>query len=156
MKILIACYSYTGNTLKVARHLQKELDAELTEIETVKDKWYLFKIWDALRGNIVPIKPCITDLSNYDAVIICSPVWAGRTPAAVNEYLSLIKHAKDKSFAVLVTAGGNRKENATVYIREYLTKEGMNFLGQIRILADEVKKKSYQDKLDLFSKKFKM
>lgn len=154
MNILIAVNSYTGNTFKVARHLQKEFDADLTEIEPVKDKWYLLKIWDSLRGNQVPIKPCINDLSNYDSLIICSPVWAGRTPAAVNEYLSMVKHAKDKSFGVLVTAGGDRKDKATVYIREYLTEEGMNFLGQIKILQDDVKKEIYREKLDIFIKKF--
>ena len=109
-----------------------------------------------MRGNQVPIKPCINDISNYDCLIICSPVWAGRTPAAINEYLSMVKHAKDKNFGVLVTAGGDRKEKASVYIREYLTEEGMNFLGQIKILADDVKNESYQQKIDLFSKKFQV
>ncbi len=67
----------------------------------------------------------------------------------------MVKHAKDKSFAVLVSSGGDRKENTTLYIREYLTEEGMNFLGQIKILSDEVKNNRYQEKLDIFSKKFK-
>jgi multimeric flavodoxin WrbA len=156
MKILIAVYSYSEKTLKVSNDLQKILKADLTRIETLKDKWYLLKIWDSLRGNQVPIKPCINDVSNYDCLIICSPVWALKTPAAINEYLSMIKHAKDKSFAVLVTAGGDKKENTTVYIREYHTEEGMNFLGQIKILSDEVKKETYKEKLDLFSKKFQI
>lgn len=155
MKILIVTYSYSGNTLKVAEDLQKILKADLTEIKTVKDRWYLLKIWDSLHGNQIPIKPCKNDLSNYDCLILCSPVWAGKTPAAVNEYLSMVKHAKDKSFGVLVTAGGNRKENTTVYIREYLIGEGMNFLGQIKILSDEIDKDTYHEKLDLFSRKFK-
>ncbi len=155
MKILIAVYSYSGNTLKLAKDLEKIFKADLTQIKTLKDKWYLLKIWDSIRGNQVPIKPCINDISNYDCLIICSPVWAGRTPAAINEYLSMVKHAKDKSFAVLVSSGGDRKENTTLYIREYLTEEGMNFLGQIKILSDEVKNNRYQEKLDIFSKKFK-
>lgn len=156
MKILIAAYSHTGNTLKVVKDLQEILKADLTRIETLKDRWYLLKIWDSLRGNQTPIKPCNNDLSTYDCLIICSPVWAGRTPAAVIEYLSMVKHAKNKGFGVLVTAGGDRKENTTVYIREYLTEEGMNFQGQIKILSDEVKKSSYREKLDIFSKKFQV
>lgn len=154
MKILIACFSYSGNTLKVALDLQKTLNAEFTRIETVKDKWYLLKVWDSLRGNLVPIKPCTTDLKNYDVLIIGSPVWAGRTPAAVNEYLSLLKNAKDKKFAVLITAGGKRNHKTAAYIREYLTQQDMNFLGQIMVLADEVKNESFKEKIELFSKKF--
>ena len=156
MRILIACFSYSGNTLKVAYALQKVLSAEFTQIEPVEDKWFLFKVWNSLRGNLVPIKPCITDLKDYDALIICSPVWAGRTPAAVNEYLSLLKNARDKKFGVLITAGGKRNQKTAVYIREYLTQQDMNFLGQTRILADEVKNESFNEKIELFSKKFQI
>ncbi|MCE5214658.1 MAG: flavodoxin [Methanobacterium sp.] len=154
MKILIACYSYSGNTLKVVEELKKLLNADLTEIKTVKDRWYLFKVWDSIRGNQVPIKSCINDLRNYDTLIVCCPIWAGRTPAAINEYLSLIKNAKDSNFAVLVTAGSDKKQKATIYIREYLSGQGMNFLGQILILAEDVKKDNFQDKLDIFMKRF--
>ena len=154
MKILIAVNSSSGNTLKVAAYLQKILSADITKIEPLKDKWLLLKVWDSLRGNQIPIKPCNNDLSSYDCLIVCSPVWAGRTPAVVNEYLSIVKHARDKRFGVLVTAGGDGKENATVYIREYLTEEGMNFLGQIKILSSEVKNETYMEKLEFFSKKF--
>jgi menaquinone-dependent protoporphyrinogen IX oxidase len=154
MKILIACYSYTGNTLKVGEDLKKELEADLTLIETFKDKWYLFKVWDSLRGNQVSIKPCITDLRNYDSLVVCCPVWAGRTPAAINEYLSMVKNAKDKNFAVLITAGSGKHQKATIYIREYLSQQGMNFMGQIKILADEVKNEKYKENIDLFIGKF--
>jgi flavodoxin len=154
MKILIACYSHSGNTLKVAQKLKNDLKADLTEIKTVKDRWYLFKVWDSLRGNQVPIEQCTSDLRNYDTLIVCCPVWAGRTPAAVNEYLSLLKNAKDNNFAVLVTAGSGKNQKATIYIREYLSGQGMKFLGQILILAEDVKKDNFMDKLDIFLKRF--
>ena len=154
MKILIACYSYSGNTLKVAQKLKNDLKADLTEIKTIKDRWYLLKVWDSLRGNQVPIKQCITDLRNYDTLIVCCPVWAGRTPTAVNEYLSLLKNAKDNNFAVLVTAGSDKNQKATIYIREYISEQGMKFMGQILILAEDVKKDDFSDKLDIFIKRF--
>jgi menaquinone-dependent protoporphyrinogen IX oxidase len=110
LKTLIACYSYSGNTLKVAKKLQKKINADLTEIKTENDKWYLFKIWDSFRSNTVPIKHCTTDLMNYDGLILCCPVWVGRTPAAINQYLSEIKNVKDKQFGVFVTSGGNRSK----------------------------------------------
>ncbi|WP_052374396.1 flavodoxin [Methanobacterium sp. SMA-27] len=100
MKTLIACYSYSGHPLKVAKKLQKKINADLTEIKTENDKWYLFKIWDSFRANKVPIKNCTTDLMNYDGLILCCPVWAGRTPAAINQYLYELKNVKDKQFAV--------------------------------------------------------
>lgn len=43
MKSLIACYSHSGKTLTVAEKLQKEINADFTRIEPVKDRWYLIK-----------------------------------------------------------------------------------------------------------------
>lgn len=155
MKILIACYASTGKTFKISKDLEKKLDADLTKIEPVKDKHHIFQVWDALGGKQVPIKPCINDLSNYDALIVCSSVQAGKTPAAVNEYLSIVKHAKDKNFAVIISIKGDKNQKAALYIREYLSEEGMNFLGQMIVLENDVKKVNYKDNLDFFSRKFK-
>lgn len=43
MKTLIACYSYSGNTLTVAQKLQELINADLTRIEPEKDRWYVIK-----------------------------------------------------------------------------------------------------------------
>lgn len=154
MKTLIACYSYSGHTLKVAKALKKAINADITQIESVKDKWYLFKLLDAIRGKKVPIKPCQTDLMSYHGFVLCCPVWAGRTPAAINQYLEEIKNVKGKQFGVFVTSGGKRPQKATIQMREYLDREGMQFIGQMRILTDDVEKENYGEMFDFFTKKF--
>ena len=154
MKTLIACYSYSGHTLKVANALKEEINADLTVLETKSDKWYLFKVWDSLRENKVLIKPCKTDLMDYDSLVLCCPVWAGKVPAAINQYLSELKNLKGKQFGVFVTSKGDRSQKATIQIREYLDNQGMHFLGQMRILSKDVEKDKYGEIFDLFSKKF--
>jgi flavodoxin len=154
LKTLIACYSYSGHTLKVAKALKKAINADITQIESVKDKWYLFKLLDAIRGKKVPIKPCQTDLMSYHGFVLCCPVWAGRTPAAINQYLEEIKNVKGKQFGVFVTSGGKRPQKATIQMREYLDREGMQFIGQMRILTDDVEKENYGEMFDFFTKKF--
>ncbi len=154
MKTLIACYSYSGHTLKVAEALKKKVNADLTQIKTENDNWYPFKLWGALRGKKAPIKDCKTDLMQYDSLILCCPVWAGRTPPAINQYLDDLKNLKDKKFAVFVTSGGSGKEKATIKMREFLDFQGMQFLGQMRILTKDVEKENYGDIFDLFAKKF--
>jgi len=154
MKTLIACYSYSSHTLKVAQALKKEINADLTQIKTENDNWYPFKLWGAFRQNKVAIKDCKTDLMQYDALILCCPVWAGRTPPAINQYLNELKNLKDKKFAVFVTSGGTGKEKATLTMREYLDIQGMQFLGQMRILTKDVEKENYGEIFELFSKKF--
>ena len=154
MKTLIACYSYSGHTLKVAEALKKAINADITKIESVKDKWYLFKLLDAIRGKKVPIRPCQTDLMKYQGLVLCCPVWGGKTPAAINQYLVEVKNVKGKQFGVFVTSGGNRPQKATIQMREYLDREGMQFLGQMRILTDDVEKGDYGEIFDFFTKKF--
>ncbi len=154
MKTLIACYSYSGNTLKVAKKLQKKINADLTEIKTENDKWYLFKIWDSFRANTVPIKHCTTDLMNYDGLILCCPVWAGRIPAAINQYLSELKNVKDKQFGVFVTSGGNRSQKATIQMREDLDAQGMRFVGQMRLITKDISNGKCGEIFNIFSMKF--
>lgn len=155
MKVLIACYSDSGNTLKVAEMLQENLKADLTKIEALKNKLYLLKIWDSLRNNQVPIKPCITNLRDYDALLICCPAWAGTTPPAINKYLFEVKNIKDKFFGVLVTSKSNRAGKASRKIREFLSAEGMIFMGQIKVLNKYIKNNSYPEILELFTLKFR-
>ena len=154
MKTLIACYSYSGHTLKIAEELKKDINGDLTLIKTEKDKWYLFKAWDSLRENKVPIKPCETDLMEYDSLVVCCPVWAGKVPAAINQYLSELKNLKGKQFGVFVTSGGDGSQKATMQMREYLDDHGMHFLGQMRILTKDVENEKYGEIFDLFAKKF--
>ncbi len=154
MKTLIACYSYSGHTLKVAEAIKNNINADLTRIETLNDKWYIFKAWDSLRENRVPIKPCKTDLIDYDSLILCCPVWAGRAPAAINQYLSELKNLKGKQFGVFVTSGGNKSQKATIQMREYLDGQGMRFLGQMKILRKNVENENYGEIFDIFTKKF--
>ncbi len=151
---MIACYSYSGHTLKVAKKLQKEINADLTKIESEKDRWYLLKALDSIRNKKVPIKPCKTDLMQYDRLILCCPVWAGKTPAAINQYLSELKNIKGKEFGVFVTSSGNRSQKATIHMREYLDSQGMKFMGQMRLLAKDVENDNYGEIFNLFSKKF--
>jgi flavodoxin len=154
LKTLIACYSYSGHTFKVAEALKKVINADITRVESLKDKWYVFKLLDALRENKVPIKQCQTDLMSYQGLVLCCPVWAGKTPAAINQYLAEIKNVKNKKFGVFVTSGGNKSQKATIQMREYLDKEGMQFIGQMRILTKDVEKENYGETFDFFAKKF--
>lgn len=65
MKTLIACYSFTGNTLKVAESLKAATSADLTRIEAQKDASYLMKCVNAMLKRRAPIKLCKTDLAGF-------------------------------------------------------------------------------------------
>lgn len=91
----------------------------------------------------------------YDSLILCCPVWAGRTPPAINQYLSDLKNVKDKYFGIFITSSGNRSQKATVQMRENLDLQGMKFLGQMRLIAKDVDKENYGEIFNIFADKFK-
>jgi len=150
LKALVACYSFTGNTLKVAHELQEQLGADFTRIEPVKDKWYLFKAIDAFREKKWPIKPCISDITDYDLLVVCSPVWSGRTPPGVNQYMDELQNVEGKKFAVLVTMGGNPGQLAPTQIKNSLTDKEMEFVTEIGIKQESVQSGEYVAMLDDF------
>jgi flavodoxin len=154
LKVLIACYSYSGNTLKVAEELKESLGANLTKIEPLKDRFYLLKGWGALREQRAEIKPCITDMNDYDALVVCCPIWAGKSPAGLNQYLDELQNVEGKKLGAFVTMGGNGNQKATMQIREALSERGMEFLGQMKIASKDLKSGTYTEMVETFAKKF--
>ena len=137
MKTLIACYSFTGNTLKAAESLKKATGADLVRIEPVKDTNYLMKCVNALLKRRTPIKPCTTDLRGYDAVVICTPVWASSAPPGVNQYMDELKNADGKKFAVLVSYGGSGDKSVVSQVRAALESKKMTFIDALAIRSSE-------------------
>lgn len=142
MKTLIACYSRTGNTLKVAESLKQKLGADFTRIEPVKSTRGIFgwisEAMNARSDKRIPIKPCITDVKDYDAIVFCCPIFAGTAPAAMNEYLGQLKNHAGKKYAVAVTAGDAGKQKASIKIRDFMDKENGQFLGMLRVTRKDL------------------
>lgn len=93
MKTLILFYSYGGNTRKIAEMIQQEIGGDLFEIETVKP--YVGSYNDVINqgqkeiecGFMPEIKPLTVNLSEYDHVIIGSPVWWYTFAPAIKTFL---------------------------------------------------------------------
>jgi flavodoxin len=154
MKTLIACYSYTGNTLLIAQRINEHIDADLTRIQPVKDRWYMIKAIHAFLEKKWPIEECITDLSEYDCLLVCCPIWAGRAPPGLNQYLSELENVKWKKLAILVTMGGNGNEIATSQIKTALEVRGMEFLEKLKITGNDQKSGDWVAKVEEFRQYF--
>jgi len=81
MKCIIIFYSYGGNTKRAAEFIANELKADIVEITTVKP---YTGSYDSVvdqgkrevdRGYMPQIKPVDVDMSQYDTVILGTPVW---------------------------------------------------------------------------------
>jgi hypothetical protein len=90
MRTLVAYYSNTGNTRKVAEALARELQAELGEITCPRYlKWYgpLAMAWDIFTRNIPQIDGPAASAS-YDLVVVGGPVWAAQPAPPVLRFLN--------------------------------------------------------------------
>jgi len=93
MKILVAYYSRTGNTEKVAKALAAELgtEAALEKITEARNRDGLFGFlgagMDATFQRSTPIEPPRTDLAAYDLVVVGTPVWNAHMSTPVLAYL---------------------------------------------------------------------
>ena len=110
MKTLIVYYSRTNVTKDLCLKVQSKLNCDIEEITETKNRDgalnYLKSCLDAIRGTKTDIKPTKNDPSNYDLVIIASPVWAGTMANPVLTYLNQ-NNSKFPKIALVSTCGGD-------------------------------------------------
>ncbi len=93
MKKLIVFYSLTGNTRALAKKLALKLKADVLEIKTIKtypdDYDVLLGLGqrEIASGYIPQLKPYRIDYSQYDAVLIGTPVWWSSFAPAVKSFM---------------------------------------------------------------------
>ena len=108
MKPLVAYYSRTGNTRKVAEKIAQKLNADIDEIVDHKKRekaiGWIFAGRDATLKKHTDIS-FQKDPTAYDFVIIGTPVWAFSLTPAVRTYLS---KNKIKNVAFFCTHGGRK------------------------------------------------
>ena len=107
MKTLVAFYSRSGNTKRVANKISKILKADTDEIIDLKDRsgiiGWLIGGKDASTNKSTEIKNKLNP-EKYGLVVIGTPIWAWTAAPAVKVYLK--KYALRKKVAFFCTCGG--------------------------------------------------
>ena len=92
-KILVAYFSHSGNTKKIAEEIQSKTGGELFEIKTVNaysDDYdtVLDEAKKEFNDNARPeLSDSVKDMAQYQTVIIGYPIWWGDMPMAVYSFL---------------------------------------------------------------------
>jgi flavodoxin len=152
MKTLVAYYTWQGHTGKVAQHLAGQIGADLVQIEPAKESGMFTKAISAVFGLASPIKPCKTDLTGVDFLVIASPVWAHKVPPYVNRYISLLASTSGKPFSLLAEMKGSGADAAIAHMRKRLEAKGMRFVSSAFTLEAEVDSGSFVPKIGEFAK----
>ncbi|HSO26040.1 MAG TPA: flavodoxin [Methanobacteriaceae archaeon] len=150
MKALVVYYSRSGNTREVAQSIAQEMSCDIEEIHDTQKRsgiiGWIKSGYQANRGKLTTLKPLEKDPSEYDLVIIGTPIWAGYPSVPVKTYL-LENKDKIKDVAFFATYGGSGFPKTVKTMKEILGKDPVQTLG---IKADEIKNKTCDCKIDPF------
>ena len=111
-KILIAYYSWSNKTKQVAKKLAQALDAELLEL-TVKNNVFSTDMYKTseiaktqIKTNDFPeLVTKIPDISQYETILVGSPVWNGAPATPLHSFLAQIANFKGKIATFYTDAG---------------------------------------------------
>ena len=93
-KILVAYFSYSGNTREIANQIHKRVGGDIFEIQVVKlyPDDYNAVVKQARQelnsGHKPALKTKIENIKSYDLVFIGYPNWCSTVPAPVRVFLS--------------------------------------------------------------------
>ena len=127
MKILIVCYSMSGNVANVCSEIAGGCGADVLRVEPEKaypDKGMKKFLWggkSALMGEKPQLKPYEADLQSYDAVVIGYPVWASTYPPPIASFIAKHKEElKDKQIGAVACFAGSGGEKSLNKLKEAL------------------------------------
>ena len=155
MKRLVIYYSLSGNTRSAAEKIAENLGADLIQIDFVKPlpKGTAGQMFEGGKQATFGMKPEIkgmpTDVSQYDEIIIGTPIWAGKAASPFNTVFTN-KDVCEKVVAVFTFSGGGDNDKCI----EALSKKLSNLKADVA-LADRsnAAAENNTSKLDEFAEK---
>jgi flavodoxin len=156
MRSLVVYYSRTGTTKKAAETIAEALHSDIEEVIDQKDRrgiWGWFMAGrDATLKKLVNIGPNKHEPSNYDLVVIGTPVWAWNVTPAVRAYIAA-NSARFKKVAFFLTMGGasgntfktmedlcGKKPSAVLALKEKEVKKDKH-IQKLKKFTDEIRGK---------------
>ena len=108
VNVLVAYFSYSGSTQRVAARISNELSADIFEIipETEYSNVYMQSNREIRRAEKPKIAQTVDNMENYDIVFVGFPVWWHATPAIINTFMESYNFS-DKLIIPFCTSGGS-------------------------------------------------
>ena len=155
VEALVVYYSRTGTTKKVAEEISKALKCDIESICDNKTrsgvKGYIICGFEGARRKIVKINAPKKKASDYDVVIIGTPIWGWNMSSLIRGYLT--NYGKDcKNVAFFCTQGGSGAEKAFKEMGEICGKRAVAVMA---LTTKEVNEGSHTDKVKVFAGKIK-
>lgn len=145
-KILVSYFSASGTTKNVAQKLARTLKADLFEIEpetpyTTSDlNWNDKQSRSTIEIEDLNVRPGIarkvSNLENYDRIVLGFPVWWYTAPRIINTFLEE-NDLTNKRIYIFVTSGGSSSEGSMENLKK--SYPNLNFIDSRRFTENEDK-----------------
>lgn len=111
-RVLVAYFSWGGNTRKVAQSIHQQISGDIVEIRPVKS--YPEGYRDTVKvgkqeldsGVLPEISFAELDMKNYDTILLGYPIWYYREPLVIEKFLRSID-TDGKTILPFATSGGS-------------------------------------------------
>lgn len=142
MKSLVAYYSRTNITKRLAEDIADKLDCDIEEIKPKVNYQgklgYARGIKDGAAGKNVELETLKYDPQDYDVVYVGGPVWVSKAANPVISYL-IQNEGKFTNVKFFMTAGSSGFESSFKQMEESSIKP----LKTLELTTKEVKKQDY-------------
>jgi flavodoxin len=146
MKAAVVYYSRYGHTTKVAEALAQELGAETRRIEETKQRGFLAMGRGSVTNARFEIKPMDLDLSGYDTIVLCTPIWAGKPACPARTFLSDAR-LDGKKVHLLITTGGGEIDKPVAVIADDLAKKNATVGATARVITKRGRRETPDEEL---------
>ncbi len=155
MRTIVAFYSRTGTTKKVAEAIAEKIGADIEEIKDTVVRsgamGYLRSGRDAMKKRLTKIEPVKLAADHYDLVIIGTPIWGWNISSPARAYITEQKD-KFKKVAFFCTMGGSGDKRAFPEMEKIIGRKPEVTLA---LRTTDVVKENFSDKVEKFAEKIK-
>jgi flavodoxin len=140
MDALVVYYSRSGNTRRLAREIAEHIGCDIDEICPEENYsgvlGFLKSLLHAGLNRHPRIQQPKKEPSDYEVVILGTPVWAGKAAAPVKTYSEEHKH-KISALALFCTKSSSPHEGVFSEVEDILNKKGEAYLAVTRKELDQ-------------------
>jgi len=142
VRACVIYYSYSGITRGIAEGIRNASGCDILEVRT-KTPYSSFTAYTTgvLRSRKMacdPIEPGEIDVSQYDILIIGTPVWAWKPSPAINAAVKALRGCEGK-MAVIFTTCSNHPGEALPILSRALEERGVTVMAEISLNAEDTK-----------------
>lgn len=124
MSVLVVYYSFEGNTKYAAERIAEKLGADILQLKAENEPprnilKFLVGGKSVLFGEKALLNRFSEDPAAYDAIVIGSPVWAGKVTPAIREFV-LTHPFEGKKVGIFASSASGEAESMLSHLRTLL------------------------------------